>query len=86
MITYNSCIGNIYRTLGSNIHLYIKKEEYILSLFSFFQTNLAEIILLVALIPGCEIVWRAEKTSLFIVSGTRGRGVPVETSHNNYTF
>ena len=56
------------------------------SLFSFFQTNLSEIILLVALIPGCEIVWRAEKTSLFIVSGTRGRGVPVETSHNNSTF
>ena len=40
-----------------------------ISLLSFFQTNLAEIILLVALIPGCEILWRAEKTSLFIVSG-----------------
>ena len=56
------------------------------SLFSFLQTNLAEIILLVALIPGCEIVWRAKKISLYIASGTRGRGVPAETSHNNSTF
>ena len=64
-------------TISMYLHVYVKniyKESSQLShhsftsLLSFFLNNFAEIILLVALIPGCEIVQK--KNFLFIISGT----------------
>ncbi len=47
-----------------------------------FHTNLLDISLFVAIIPGCAILCIATKTAFLKERGTTGRGAPLDTSHH----
>ncbi len=58
------------------------RHEAVMSRAIPFHTNLLEISLFVAIIPGCAMLCKATKTAFKKVRGTRGRGAPQETSHH----